>query len=97
MYVTHHLMVKNPCAKNATVKANRSYGSAMKPCQKKNYKFDLKVKDKGHTGVMNVGITSSDGDAPMCQTWYMYANAKAKKKLRGSDANLHRRTDSPTE
>ena len=37
----------------------------MKSCFKKNYKFDLEVKEKGHTEVMNLHDTHL-----MCQMWY---------------------------
>ena len=47
----------------------------MKPCYK-YYKFDLEVKDKGHTGDLNVRDTSSYSDTQICKIWY--ANVKAK-------------------
>ena len=49
--------------------------SYMKPCYK-YYKFDLEVKDKGHTGDLNVRDTSSYSDTQICKIWY--ANVKAK-------------------
>ena len=75
------------------VKGHKSCGPNTKSCQKP-YKFDLEVKDKGHTGVMNVCASSSHGDTPMCQTWY--ANVKAKRS-NGLDTNLHRQTDRRTD
>ena len=41
------------------------------------FKFDLEVKDKSHSGVIIVRITSSHSDTTMYKTWY--ANVKSKK------------------
>ena len=46
---------------------------------KKNYKFDLSVKDKGHTGVEDVHNTLFHGETTMCQI--RYAKYQSKKKL----------------
>ena len=48
----------------ANVKANRSYGTDTKSCQKP-YKFDLDVKRQCRIGIMNVRDTSSHGDRPI--------------------------------
>ena len=56
------------------------------------YEFDLEVKDKGHTGDMNVRNTSFHCDTPMCQTWY--ANVKAKRSY---SLNTNLQTDRPTD
>ena len=56
-------MVKNPCAKNDMLlsKQTEVMGRQWSHVKKYIYKFDLKVKDKGHTGVtvMNVHDASS--------------------------------------
>ena len=36
----------------------------------KAYKFDLEVKGQHRIRNMNVRVTSSYGDRPMCQIWY---------------------------
>ena len=56
----------------------------------KAYKFDLEVKGQHRMGNMNVHVTSSHGDRPMCQIWS--ANVKLKNSY-GPDTNLHRQTD----
>ena len=63
----------------ANVNPKESYGPDTKTCQKP-YKFYLKVKVQGRIRIMNVLVTSSHGDTPMCQIWL--ANVKANRSNR---------------
>ena len=62
----------------------------------KTYEYDLDCNDKDHTGVISVRHTSTNGDTPMCKSWY--ANVKAKRsdepetKLLKTDGQKNRQT-----
>ena len=60
----------------------KRYGPDTKRCQKP-YKFDLEVKVQGRMWIMNVRDTSSHGDTPMCQIWYMTKLHPFEKILKG--------------
>ena len=79
MYLTHLLMVIDPCAKyDMTAKANRSFRSVMKTNQKP-YKFDLEVKGQCRIRIMNVLDTSSNGD--IAHVPNMVCQCQSKQKL----------------
>ena len=65
----------------------------------KPYKFDLEIKDKNHTGFMNVRETF-DGDTPIC-TNYGKTLVKQKKVMGrtriSTDRQMDGRTDSWTD
>ena len=65
----------------------------MKPWLK-NYKFDLVIKDKGYTGVMNIHETFFLSDTPMYSIHVWYANVKAKRSY---DLDRNLQTDRHTD
>ena len=84
MYLTHPLMVIGPCAKYgmpmSKLTLNRKYKSNIKTWQKP---INLtEVKGQHRIGNMNVRVTSSNGDRPMCQIWLPDVN---EKKTYGPD------------
>ena len=61
---------------------------------KNPFKFDLEIKDKGHTEFMNVHHTSFHGDTPSAK--HGNTDVKAKRSYR-LDTNLHRQTHRQTD
>ena len=70
MYLTHPLMVIDPCDKYGmpVSKLTEVTGHGHKDMIKA-YKFDLEVKGQHRIGILNIHNTSSYGDTPMCQIW----------------------------
>ena len=70
MYLTHPLMVLDPCAKYGMPMSQLTEitGPGHKD-MKKAYKFYLQVKGQHRIGIMNVHNTLSYGDTSMFQIW----------------------------
>ena len=80
LYVIYRLMVITHVAKYGRPMSiqKKSYSPDTKTCQKP-YKFVLKFKVQGPIWIINVRVTSSYCDTPMCQIWK--ANVNPNKKL----------------
>ena len=67
MYLTHLLVVIDPCAKYNMPMPKLTEITVGHEDMTKAFKFDLEVKGQHRIGIMNVRNKSSYGDTPMCQ------------------------------
>ena len=67
MYLTHPLMVIDPCAKYGMPMSKLTEVTGRTSGHDKGHKFDLEVKGQHRIRNMNVCVTSSHGDRSMCQ------------------------------